>query len=347
MSSKSTSFSVVFTVKDEWEFLRVAIPFYLSEGASKIFIFFDGTTDASLTKCSLFENVEARESVSISELSSIPPWVHDLQPTLNMDHRKRINTLFAIDRAQKIGIDWMFCIDPDEFYETYDNDILESLENIDKSIDQLILKNYEVLSLCSLGDESIFDQTYFLNRRNITAYITRIFRKLFKFFISNNNIERLIHLIYFYSNKMRYPRVALCPIDGSKLYFPHFLGYDTHKSVIRVSRAYLFLFNIHDWLCLSTSLKSKVLHGRLLHFYLPSHGHFIKKFQQLSPIFKYSGSVSRAALFDIARSDYHIAKKFYDNYICINKSRAKLLLESGIIFKSNKIKDFVSKNNIS
>ena len=147
MRTQKETFAIALTVKNESELLAHIIPYYLSHGASKIYIFFDGTTDDSRRICEKYKSVELSDCVNIELLGYSRRWINELNPAEKMDHRKRINTMYAAERAAKEGINWIASLDPDEIVLPPNGcaDILDMFSLVNSNTDQIILKNIELI----------------------------------------------------------------------------------------------------------------------------------------------------------------------------------------------------------
>ena len=91
------TFAIIFTVKNEWEFLKYIIPYYLKQGASKIYVFLDNCTDDTRSKLNSIKNVEVYKSLEgYSNLREKPSYLEENYKGFGnkdtIDYRKRINT---------------------------------------------------------------------------------------------------------------------------------------------------------------------------------------------------------------------------------------------------------------
>lgn len=103
----SAKFAISYTVKNESRLLPSAIRYHIVAGCSRIYIFWDGTTDGSESLVSEFPNVVARNSIKPDEIDDPPAWIARVVSCweLIMDVRKNINTFYAAKEAAKDGID--------------------------------------------------------------------------------------------------------------------------------------------------------------------------------------------------------------------------------------------------
>lgn len=334
------TFAITLTVKDEWEMLRYAIPYYLSQGASKIYLFLDGTSDPTRMQCSAFPLVEVRDCVDLKELSNAPNWVRQLNPNEKMDHRKRINTLYAAEQALSDGIEWISCLDPDEIVqpEAGQTSIKEMVAKIPANVDQIIVPNLELLPFDGVAGENPFSaQTLFLCRQDRIALLWRGLNAILRRWLSPRTLARLENVLYRVANRGQFPPAVKNPVSGAMIYRSLFLGYKNSKAFMRTSEACLYNFNIHKWQGNKRRLKS-VKAGRLLHYDLPSFGYFLKKFRQRPANMQLAVFDTRYQISQVAReASIEVAHDFYRNAICCpDQETAEELVRTGIaIWVSN------------
>ena len=98
----SGKFALTYTVKNEARLLPSAIDYHIAAGCSRIYIFWDGTTDNSRDLVSKYPCVVARDSIRVDETADAPKWIKDILVCwdTDMDVRKRINTIL---RGQERG----------------------------------------------------------------------------------------------------------------------------------------------------------------------------------------------------------------------------------------------------
>ncbi len=97
----SAKFAISYTVKNESRLLPSAIKYHIAAGCSRIYMFWDGTTDGSESLVSEFPNVVARNSIKPDEIDDPPAWIARVVSCweLIMDVRKNINTFYAAKEA--------------------------------------------------------------------------------------------------------------------------------------------------------------------------------------------------------------------------------------------------------
>jgi hypothetical protein len=93
----NTSFAISYTVKNEARLIAPAIVYHLAAGCSKIYIFFDGTTDNTKDLITPDDRIIFLNTTIPKELKELPSWIVDILPwwETDMDVRKRINTFLS------------------------------------------------------------------------------------------------------------------------------------------------------------------------------------------------------------------------------------------------------------
>lgn len=96
--------------------MSLGIEYHLAVGCSRIYIFWDNTTDNAPELVAKYPQVVARKSFRPEELANPPEWfVHILPPWGDdLDVRKIANTYYATLDAAQDGIEWLVSIDADE-----------------------------------------------------------------------------------------------------------------------------------------------------------------------------------------------------------------------------------------
>lgn len=342
------SFAVVYTVKNEWRLLKYSIPYLLSAGASKIYVFFDGTTDEALSEIGKFENVIAQPTVRASVIENPPAWIKHVEAreTEQMDFRKRINTLYAASLAYNAGIEWVCSIDADEIIVPDDGftNIPQLLASVAADVDQVLMPNVELLPTPST-DENIFkSQTIFIRRRdrlqNMWRGVNAILSKLRVAPQKSSLLEN-----YFYKVALlgRFPPTHVNPMTGEKIYRGLYLGYNNHKAFMRAGRAKSFNFNIHKWIKIDRRPKT-VIGGQVLHYDLPDAEYFLRKFGQRPTNMHRKVFYTRYQLGMIScEAPKDVSKLFFDEQIRVaDKTRVDALIKSGIAVEVRKVADFFS-----
>ena len=147
----SVRFAISYTVRNESRILPSAVRYHIAAGCTRIYIYWDGTTDGAELLVAGYPQVIARNSIRPGEIQAPPEWMAKILPwwETDMDVRKIVNTYYAAKSAASEGIEWLGSIDPDELIlmgrnEEIDSDhVLKHLRRVPDDIDQLLLPNLE------------------------------------------------------------------------------------------------------------------------------------------------------------------------------------------------------------
>ena len=180
----SGKFALTYTVKNESRLLPQANEYHPAAGCSRIYLFWDNTTDNAPELVAHYPQVVARKSFKPDELHDPPTWLAQILPAwdIELDVRKIANTYYAAQQAAKDGLEWLICIDADELILTstaeqqLENHIPRCLEQIPEDIDQLLLPNLESVPTAAETDDPFIDCVYFLNRFPATETLWRYSR---------------------------------------------------------------------------------------------------------------------------------------------------------------------------
>jgi glycosyltransferase involved in cell wall biosynthesis len=344
------SFAVVYTVKNEWRLLKYSIPYLLSAGASKIYVFFDGTTDEALSELSKFDNVRAQFTVRASAIENPPAWIKQVEvhEAEQMDFRKRINMLYAASLALEDGVEWVCSIDADELIipGRKFRGISELLASVGADVDQILMPNLELLPTPS-ADENIFrSQTVFIQRKNGLQNVWRgINALMMKLRVSPRKSAMAENYFYKIALFGRFPPTPVNPMTGEKVYRGLYLGYNNHKAFMRTLRAKSFNFNIHKWIEIDCRPKT-VISGRVLHYDLPDAEYFLRKFGQRPSNMHRKIFYTRYQLGMIScEAPRDVAKIFFDEQIRVaDRGQLNSLIKSGIAVEVKDIADFFTND---
>ncbi|MCC5829094.1 MAG: glycosyltransferase family 2 protein [Phycisphaeraceae bacterium] len=289
----SSSFAIIYSVRNEAELLPDAVRYHRALGCRRFFIFWDRTTDDAPQMMMNLPDVECRDSIRPEEISGLfgertPTWFEESLPRWDINHdvRKRINTAYAAKRAHELGIEWLVGIDPDELIYVSDESPMrherftELLAGVDDYVDQVFLRNLEVVPT-SLNVSSPFtDCNSYFKRFIFTDGGVRILRSLFyKLTRSFSARSRFEHWLY----RLRFGRSVIRPMRHpiTQMAIPrsYYLGYLGHKSIVRASRAASFKFNIHRWRAHNGQAPQTVYKGNVLHYDLCRPTDFKRKFR--------------------------------------------------------------------
>lgn len=341
------NFAVVYTVKNEKNILKHAIEYYRSIGCKKFYIYWDGTTDESEKIFSSYYDVEARNSIKLTELNIWPDWINEISHMWeeNMDVRKRINTYIASNKSLEDDIDWLLCIDPDEILFFKEGNFNEFIEKVPNNIDQILLRNLEVVPVAGNVDNPFASCTMFYQRFPVTEFIWRYSTSLVRRLFGSPVVQAWYDFLFY---QIRFigllPRLMRHPITMDFIPCAYYFGYSNHKSMIKVKNANLYKFNIHKWEKFQKNPVSKYF-GNILHYDLCSVDYFINKFNQRSESIIIKVFYVRYMLAKVAREcKREDVVNFFDSNICFkNQNTIDKLIKGGIVININLIANFFKK----
>jgi hypothetical protein len=355
----SGKFAVTYTVKNEARLLPSAIEYHLAAGCSRIYLFWDYTSDNAPELVAKYPQVIARQSYRPEELHNPPSWLSRILPAWDaeLDVRKIANTLCAAQDAAKDGIDWLAGIDPDELLlmsrteQVLENHIPKYLEKIPENIDQLHLPNLESVPTAAETENPFTDCVYFLNRFPATEAVWRYSRAALARITRSpqTRLTRFPKLIAWYDwlfYELRFAgalrRMMREPGTLRKIPGTYFLGYSSHKSFIRTARAVEFEFATHGWRPFVRSPRN-LRTGNVLHFDLLDAAYFAMKFKQRPAprdIFYLRYMLSNLAR---DRSSAEI-RDFFETYIAIrDPKRIEKLKQKGILVEIRSASNLLKK----
>ena len=335
----SGKFALTYTVKNESRLLPSGIEYHLATGCSRIYVFWDNTSDDAPDLIAKYPQVIARKSYRPEDLSNPPQWLQKILPAWEseLDVRKIANTYYAGLNASREGIEWLACIDADELIlmspaETHLEDhVPRYLQTIPENIDQVLMRNLESVPTSTESQNPFVDCIYFLNRFPVTEAVWRYSRAALA------RVSRSPKLIAWYDwlfYELRFAgalkRMMREPGTGRRIPGTYFLGYSSYKSFIRTRVAPDFNFATHSWRHFLRSPRN--LHtGNVLHFDMPDPSYFAAKFRQRAPardIF-----YLRYLLSNIARNcSPEEIRHFFETYIAIrDQDRLAHLKRKGIV----------------
>lgn len=355
----SGKFALTYTVKNEARLLPSAIEYHLAAGCSRIYLFWDNTTDNSAELVQKYPQVIARNSFRPEELHNPPSWLSRIMPAWGADLnvRKITNTFYSARDAAKDGIEWLVGIDPDELIlmsrreQVLENHIPRYLEKIHDDIDQLQLPNLESVPTAAETENPFTDCVYFLNRFPATEAVWRYSRAALARItaFSKARVTRFPKLIAWYDWLFYEVRFAgalhrMMREPGTKRRIPgtYFLGYSSYKSFIRTDRVADFQFATHGWKPFTRRPRS-LRTGNVLHFDLLDAAYFALKFRQRPAprdIF-----YLRYMLGLVAR-DHSLEeiREFFETYIAIrDPKRIELLKKKGILIEIRSASNLLKK----
>ncbi len=355
----SGKFALTYTVKNEARLLPSAIEYHLAAGCSRIYLFWDGTTDNSAELVQKYPQVIARKSYRPDELQNPPTWLSQILPAWepDFDVRKIANTVCAARDAAKDGIEWLVGIDADELIlmsrdeQALENHIPRYLERIPDDIDQLQLPNLESVPTAAETDNPFTDCVYFLNRFPATEAVWRYSRAALARITpsSEARVTRFPKLIAWYDwlfYELRFTgalhRMMREPGTQRRIPGTYFLGYSSYKSFIRTDRVADFRFATHGWKPFTRPPRNLRI-GNILHFDMLDADYFALKFRQRPAprdIF-----YLRYMLGLVAR-DHSPAeiREFFETYIAIrDPKRIEFLKKKGILLEIRSASNLLRK----
>jgi hypothetical protein len=344
--------------------LPSAIEYHLAAGCSRIYLFWDNTTDNCAELVKKYPQVIARNSYRPAELTDPPTWLSQILPAWgpDFDVRKIANTIYAARDAAKEGIPWLVGVDADELIlmardeRVLENHIPRYLETVPDDIDQLLLPNLESVPTAAETGNPFTDCVYFLNRFPATEAVWRYSRAALARITpsSEPRVTRFPKLIAWYDwlfYELRFagvfPRMMREPGTQRRIPGTYFLGYSSYKSFIRTDRIADFRFATHGWKSFTRAPRNLRM-GNVLHFDMFDADYFALKFKQ------------RPAPRDIFYLRYMLAlvardhnpeeiRKFFETYIAIrDPKRIERLKKKGILVEirsaSNLLKNLTSRS---
>jgi hypothetical protein len=333
------TFALTYTVKNEARLLPSGIEYHLAAGCSRIYLFWDNTTDNAPELVARYPQVVARNSYHPEELENPPAWLAKILPwwEVDLDVRKIANTYYAALDAAKAGIEWLVNIDADELIlinraeQILENHIPRYLARVPENIDQLLLPNLEAVPTAAESESPFIDCVYFLDRFPNTEAVWRYSRAVL---IRITRSPRLIAWYDWLFYEIRFAgslqRMMRDPVTHQRIPGTYFLGYSSYKSFIRTERAADFEFATHGWkpyLKHPRSLRT----GNVLHFDMLDYRYFASKFRQRPPE---RGLFYLRTLLSIVARERNLeeVRQFFETYIAIrDPKRIECLKRKGIL----------------
>jgi len=350
----SGKFAVTYTVKNEARLLPSAIEYHFAAGCSRIYVFWDGTTDNSKELVSKYACVTARDSIRVEEAADAPEWIQKIlywwEP--DMDVRKRINTYYAAKAAAAEGLEWLISIDPDELVlmsrdeEIAEDHISKHLVRIPEDVDQILMPNLESLPTSATTTDNFADCVYFFNRFPKTEAIERYSRALLLRISRSPALVAWYDYVFYQVRFFRaLPRLMREPRSGRRIPAGYFLGYSNHKSIIRLKTFASFDFATHHWRAFQRAPRNMRL-GNILHFDMLDANYFAAKFRQRQQGILLKVFYLRYRLALVARdsSDDEI-REFFERYIVISDpERIAHLKRRGLVSEIHAAANFMRRH---
>lgn len=335
----SGKFALTYTVKNEARLLPSAIEYHLAAGCSRIYLFWDNTTDNAPELVAKYPQVTARKSFRPEELENPPAWLAHILPAWepDLDVRKIANTYYAAQDAAKNGIEWLINIDVDELIvmdrgeQALENHIPRYLERINENIDQLLLPNLESVPTAAESENPFLDCIYFLNRFPATETAWRYSRAALLRASRSPKVLAWYDWLFYelrFAGALR--RMMRDPATNRRIPGTYYLAYSSHKAFVRTARAVNFNFATHSWKPYLERPRSLRI-GNILHFDMVDYRYFAAKFRQRPPAREWF--YLRSLLSTIARDrSLEEVKRFFETYIAIrDPRRIASLRKKGIV----------------
>jgi hypothetical protein len=327
MAHSARRFAITYTVKNEANLLPDAIDYHLKLGCSRIYVFFDGTTDDTRERIRDKAGIVCADSIDPRSLGDVPEWIAQLLPRWreSMDVRKRINSFAAAQIAKQEEIEWLISVDPDELLLMNDGAADEPgncedfFRTVPAEVDQILVPNMEAVPVGEGSGKPFVDCTLFLRRFPATEFLWRVSAGIVRRSVSNPKIHAWYDY-WFYRARFggALPRLMRHPATGESIPAGYFLGYSNHKAFIRTGVAGEFLFNIHKWQRVRRHPRS-IKKGSLLHYDLCSAEYFCSKFRQRQTGMLVKAFHCRYVFAQIARDlPFVVGRQFFLDHICIS-----------------------------
>lgn len=324
----SGNFALAYTVKNEARLLPSGIEYHLAAGCSRIYIFWDSTTDNAPELVAKYPQVVARKSFRPEELANPPQWLANILPAwdVDLDVRKIANTYYATLDAAKDGIEWLVSVDADELLlmnrdePVLENHIPKYLAQVPEQIDQLLVLNLESVPSAAETTNPFLDCVCFLNRFPTSEIIWRYSRAaLYRISRSAKLIAWYDWLFYelLFAGAMH--RMMRDPATNRAIPAGYFLAYVSYKSFVRTRVAPNFNFATHRWKAFLRRPRNLRI-GNVLHFDMIDADYFAAKFRQRPPD---RGWFHLRYLLSIVARERSLeqVRQFFEKYIAISDPR--------------------------
>lgn len=243
--------ALVITVRNERALLRSNLRYHRFLGIEQAFVFLDHTTDDTAATIRDLGFVHLRPSIDPARANNWPG------ARVYVDHahfhsaRQCLNLMSVLREARAHGLDWVVHLDADELlcldrHHAEPGCLPAELASVDPSVESV---RFVPLEVCPTAP---FEGCPFRSQR--------------EFVLTRGHRAR---------------RTLWDPVRQSKFKAPLALGHRKGKRAVRVE-ADLVPRGPHEFLRRDRQRPHEVERGDLLHFYLTSPEHFIRKFRNLS-----------------------------------------------------------------
>ena len=247
--------ALVLTVKNESRLLRHNFLYHKAIGVSKVFVYFDGTTDDGKETIKDLDFVVVQDSVSIDDYKNFD-FLNKFTSNAEEHHTARqcLNTYDALQKSKDLGYDWLISIDADELI-TINTDEPSKLKtfflNQDDSIEIVNFRTLEVLQQKEHFGNVFAEADLFKTRKNFKYRGENIFRNIY-----NPSLKKYDKHYYWYGQTMG-------------------------KGAIKV-QSDLIPHNVHRYMHQDGVKPKSINNGFVLHYHAYDGEDFIKKFRNFS-----------------------------------------------------------------
>lgn len=308
--------ALVLTVKNEKRLLRDNMLYHHAIGAHRIYVYFDGTTDAGKASIADLDFVNIQDSVS-GDLYAHLPYLEKFTKNAVEHHTARqcLNTYDAIQHCKQDSIDWLISLDADELVCL---DFKQQLSfpdffaTVPKEVDAVNFKVYEVLQRKLQYNNVFKEETLF---KTTSSFKNR-------FIAEQKNI--------------------LNPFTNKNQSFSYWYGQHLGKAALRVSND-IIPKNVHRYKTISGESLNSISCFGLLHYHAYDANDFIKKFKNFKNrantyLSGHSVDALKLLLRDIVNQPGVSTKAledYYKNYILFSPTDVKRLLKNrwGLVFQ--------------
>jgi hypothetical protein len=245
--------AVVMTVKNEARLLRQNVLYHLGLGVTKIFVYFDNTTDDGLKRLSGLEHVETSNSIKAEKYKDLY-YLEKFWSNSDEHHTARqcLNTFDALQKCKAQDIDWLISIDADELFLTCKDgsvSLEHFFEDANKQNASIVnLKPLEVVTQKMAYKHVMLEETLFKTQKNFKSKFDHIYQNIYN------------------------------PYTKTSKTVSYWLGHTMGKAAVRVSET-VIPKNVHRYKSLDGRSLKLVNMGCLLHYHIYDSEDFIKKFK--------------------------------------------------------------------
>ncbi|MAX70393.1 MAG: hypothetical protein CMC76_04720 [Flavobacteriaceae bacterium] len=245
--------AIVMTVKNEARLLKQNVCYHLGIGATKVFVYFDNTTDNGPQVIKGIKGVEISNSVEAETYSHISA-LEKFWSNAEQHHTARqcLNTFDALQKCKKEHIDWLISIDADELFITSKDGrvSIEDFFSVAETQNATIvnLKPLEVVSRKIAYNNVMQEETLFKTQKNFASRLDQIYNKLYD------------------------------PYKKEHKKISYWLGHTMGKSAIKVNST-VIPYNVHRYISYNDEELKAITSGNVLHYHVYDYEDFKKKYK--------------------------------------------------------------------